>query len=187
MLDMLINIQAISARDHTLYVFEKLPDIPRLKQPKFVFAHIICPHAPYVFDRDGNPTPDEVSRLPSNDVRSRQYYVDQVIFINKQVEKLVDALITRSEIPPIIVIQGDHGPGWPGSADQPPFFGILNAYYLPSVGTVRLSPLITPVNSFRMILDRYFGTNLGRLVDNSYLVRQGPNRRGFVFAGNNVE
>ena len=46
---------------------------------------------------------------------------------------------------------------------------ILNAYFLPNGGEKYLYPDITPVNSFRLILDLYFGTDLGLLEDRSYL------------------
>ena len=42
---------------------------------------------------------------------------------------------------------------------------ILNAYYFPDQEYSHLYPDITPVNSFRIILDQYLGTNLGLLED----------------------
>jgi hypothetical protein len=49
--------------------------------------------------------------------------------------------------------------------------GILNAYYLPGVdySNPHLYPSITPVNSFRLVFDLYFGTKLGSLDDSSYV------------------
>jgi hypothetical protein len=43
--------------------------------------------------------------------------------------------------------------------------GILNAYLLPGVESVPLYPSITPVNSFRVVFNAYFGTNLPLLPD----------------------
>ena len=83
-------------------------------------------------------------------------------------------LQTASETPPIIVLQADHGPGafldW-NSAERTCLWertAILNAYYLPGDGAERLYDTITPVNSFRVILDAYFGAELGLLEDVSY-------------------
>ncbi len=45
---------------------------------------------------------------------------------------------------------------------------ILNAYFLPGEGAVELYKEITPVNTFRLILNRYFGTDLKLLEDRSY-------------------
>ncbi len=48
-------------------------------------------------------------------------------------------------------------------------FPILNAYYIPNEAASSLYPSITPVNSFRLIFDSYFGTDLGLLEDRNYL------------------
>jgi len=45
---------------------------------------------------------------------------------------------------------------------------ILNAYYLPRGGQDLLYENISPVNSFRLIFDYYFGGNFGLLEDGSY-------------------
>jgi hypothetical protein len=42
---------------------------------------------------------------------------------------------------------------------------ILNAYRLPGDGVEKIYPSITPVNSFRVVFDTYFGTSLGLLED----------------------
>ena len=47
-------------------------------------------------------------------------------------------------------------------------FGILNAYYLPGGGEQHLYESITPVNTFRVILNHYFDHNLELLPDRSY-------------------
>ena len=47
-------------------------------------------------------------------------------------------------------------------------YQILNAYCLPRDGTKSLYPAITPVNPFRFIFDKYFGTDYALLPDVSY-------------------
>ena len=49
--------------------------------------------------------------------------------------------------------------------------GILNAYFLPEVKKDKLPSFITPVNTFRLIFNRYFGTTLPFLEDKSYIIR----------------
>ena len=65
---------------------------------------------------------------------------------------------------PIIIIQGDHGLF---SSNLDWRFGILNAYYLPGHNDL-LYPKITPVNTFRLIFNSYFGTDYQLLPDISY-------------------
>jgi hypothetical protein len=45
---------------------------------------------------------------------------------------------------------------------------VLNAYYLPGVNAQLLYPSITPVNTFRLVFDQYFGGQFGLLEDKSY-------------------
>ncbi|NIW34896.1 hypothetical protein GWM83_05010, partial [Candidatus Bathyarchaeota archaeon] len=73
-----------------------------------------------------------------------------------------------------MILQSDHGPGSPLDEENPtaPHLGdklaILNAYYLPEQDFTGLYKEITPVNTFRLIFNRYFGTELELLEDKSY-------------------
>ena len=86
----------------------------------------------------------------------------------------VDAILANSETPPIIVIQSDHGPGaylhWGSLESTVPAerFGILNAYYFPDGGYEMLYSGISPVNSFRVVLNEYFGGEYDLLPDRHY-------------------
>ena len=67
-------------------------------------------------------------------------YAAQVQHVNRLVEETVSAILARSATPPVIIIQGDHGPGghleW-GSPDRTCLWErtpILLAYYLPDGG-----------------------------------------------------
>jgi len=140
--------------------FDKLAEIPNIKEPTFVFAHMLIPHGPFVFDRNGNfLTEDEVRK------RGRTVnYLEQLIFVNNKIEMLIDELLSSSEVPPIIILQSDTGPhALPRHKPR-----ILNAYYLPNVDKSVLYPSITPVNSFRLIFNLYFDTNFELLPDESY-------------------
>ena len=64
----------------------------------------------------------------------------------------------------IIIIQGDHGPWLQSKAKR---MQILNAYYLPGHND-QLYPTITPVNSFRLVFNHYFGATYPLLPDQSY-------------------
>ncbi len=135
---------------------KNLKQVPKLPGSKFVFAHLVIPHGTYVFDAKGNPT----------EANGTQGYLDQVIFINNEILQAIDLILSESDTPPVIIIQGDHGPRdlVNNENDTPK---ILNAYYLPAV-EARLYPSITPVNTFRVILSTYFGQNLPLLDDKSY-------------------
>jgi hypothetical protein len=155
-------------RKKVLYIFEQLEALPDLKGPKFVYAHIVCPHWPFVFDRDGGP----VDPRHFSDIKNKKYYLDQYIFVNKKVKQLTEALIKKSPSPPVIVVQSDHGPrGFgPGGGYYQLDVGdewkrIFNAYYLPGKNHRGLYPSISPFNTFRLIFNLYLNTDYPMLKD----------------------
>jgi hypothetical protein len=91
------------------------------------------------------------------------------------VARLLDVPAERR---PLIIIQGDEGPyegdpsAWDGFnlKDATRKFPILNAYYLPGLAS-GLYPTITPVNTFRMVFDLYFGGRLPILPDRNFVFR----------------
>jgi len=153
--------------------FDKLAEISNIKEPTFTFAHILLPHFPYLFDRNGNVLTTEEANKRSRIVN----YVDQLIFTNKKVKVLIDNLLSSSEAPPIIILQSDEGPHPSGQsthleqmskAELRQKMRILNAYYLPNADKSVLYPSISPVNSFRLVFNLYFRTNFELLPDESY-------------------
>jgi hypothetical protein len=167
-----------TAYENVLYTFDNLAEIPNIKEPTYVFTHMLIPHHPYVFDREGN-----FQTLNEANVKSEtDNYIDQLIAANNMLMELIDELLLSSEVPPIIIIQADEGPypggeerwegdyGWEEAttAELRQKMGILNAYYLPSVDAGVLYPSITPVNSFRLVFNLYFDADLELLPDSSY-------------------
>ena len=67
--------------------------------------------------------------------------------------------------PPIIVIQADHGPLGGEITSDGARMSIFNAYYLPDGGDQLLYPSISPVNTFRVIFNHYFGGEFALLED----------------------
>ena len=170
-----------------LRTFENIAKLPKSRKggkPLFVFGHFLLPHDPYVFHRDGSYVTSAEARTRNQN--ERVAYVDQLIFTNEKIKELVAALLADSEKPPIIILQSDEGPFPPRSKlpsehDRIRFkwleatpdelrqkMGILNAFYLPGVDTSDLYPSISPVNSFRVVFNLYFGSSLELLPDRSY-------------------
>lgn len=160
--------------ERVAYEFDRLSQIPDMEGPTFVFAHFLTPHPDYVFEANGDflLTQHAAQRSPETQ------YLDQLVATNHMVESVIDRLLTQSKVPPIIILQADEGP-YPdfgggfnllgaSDLDLRVKTGILNAYFLPGVDTSALYPSITPVNSFRLVFNLYFGTELELLPDRYY-------------------
>jgi hypothetical protein len=150
---------------------DRLVDAPG---PKYVFCHFLLPHPPYVFAADGSFMSEDDSRDVAHN------YARQLEYTDARIEALVKRLLALPEAQrPIIVLQADEGPyparynadtttfDWAGASDAELAmkYGILDALYLPGVADPGLYPSITPVNSFRLILSAYFGTDTPPLPD----------------------
>ena len=145
-------------REHILYILDTLPKVPRLPGSKFVFAHIVSPHSPYIFGPDGEET-------QNSELDTIVGYTNQVTYLNMRLLPILDEIIAGSETPPIIILQADHG--W--ARDEPERrMRILNAYYLPAGGDQLLYESISPVNTFRLIFNSYFDAGFPLLDDLSY-------------------
>ncbi len=169
-----LNLLADDHRRRILGIFSGVSDVHRrVPGPKFVFAHLPCPRGPFVF----GPAGEEVDFDHSSEPRERrlQAYVDQVKFVNSRVRDMLQVLLSSPERLPVIVIQADHGLGVTrenSGRDSDRYLRsrmwILNAYFLPGDGSPALYPSVSPVNTFRIIFNRYFGTDYPLLPDRSY-------------------
>ena len=171
-------------RQKVLFTLDHIVGTADLTGPRFVFAHVLAPHGPYVFAANGTPIDppeqfdlrdgvefDEQGRASEED---KQGYVGQLVFISSKIRAVIEDLITQSSRPTVVILQSDHGPSWPldredpGSSSLKQRLGILNAYLFPDRDYDNLSPEITPVNTFRVIFNQYLGTDLELLEDRSF-------------------
>jgi len=166
-------------RMRILFQLETLPEFASMNGDYFVFVHIMSPHPPFVFGANGEEVPntgvystEDLGCCGKADYIQR--YSDQVAFLDKMILQTVKSLIEASDDPPIIIIQGDHGPSANmdegDSTEQGRFerMAILNAYLLPDRCRGELYPEISPVNTFRLILGRCLGSEVELLPERSY-------------------
>ncbi len=168
-------------RRYVLYSLDTLETVPPLRGPKFVFTHIMAPHPPFVLDENGDPVqsdrPYNMGDASGFRGTSEEYiagYVGEVRYLNQRLMHVIDVILSQSAQRPIIIIQGDHGPGNYFNMAEPvneclrERYSMLNAYYFPDGDYNALYESITPVNSFRVVLNQYFGANLDLLEDRNY-------------------
>ena len=161
---------------HNTYALDTLDRIGREPGPKFVLAHVLLPHPPYVFDRDGTYIPpDQAAKLDTADAWHRQ-----LDYTNGRLKTFIAGLLAvPADRQPIIILQADEGP-WPDRYADAKFsfdwrqatdreleikFGIMNAWYLPPGVDLQLSQTQTSINTFPILFDRYFGLDYPMLPD----------------------
>ena len=154
-------------RSETLKIFQTIGELD-LTRPTFVLAHVLCPHPPLVFTEDGQLL--DTGGKPDKEVY-HQFYPGQASFVGKRTLQSIDALLKASPQKPIIIVMSDHGSfsqtkslqSW----EEPPEALIkermpnLCALYLPGQQISREElESICPVNTFRLILNKYFEAKL---------------------------
>ena len=172
-------------RERTEFLFETVPQVALLRESTFTFAHVLSPHPPFVFGADGEDVSPHERQYYLTDGElfgtfygDRDLYADgygkQAAFLTKQVERMIDRILANSSEPPLIILQSDHGSGMGlrtksvEETDLHERMSILNAYYLPGPGAGALYQSISPVNSFRVVFNAYFGAGLDLLPDRNY-------------------
>ena len=154
---------------------------------KFVFAHFLMPHPPFVLNEDG-------SCLTEFEAKSRSRtdnYIDQVRYTNKRLLDLVSRIQGNPDRAAIIILQADEGP-WPeriagdehtvGMDTTPVKWKLLSGpellekqaifhaiYFPPEKGLAKLPSRMTPVNTFRTIFRQWFGADLPPLPDENFI------------------
>ena len=170
-------------RKRILYTLDQLPNLRHYGHPLFAFAHVTMPHPPFVLDENGRPVQaqrpfiltDGLAFFASG-VTPSEYvsgYTKQVTYVSKRMMKIIDQII-RDTPDAVILLQADHGSRFRlterlETTDVREAMGILNAYRLPGRDAQRLLyERISPVNSFRVVFNAYFGTDYPMLEDRSY-------------------
>jgi len=157
---------------------------------KFVFAHFLPPHHPYLFDRDGNVL-KHVTLSNQFDFQARLWedkhgYLEQIRFTNRSLNELIDRIVAESAQPPVIIIQSDHGPnivgGMSGEQAKAVRFANFAAYLLPGAPRDVMPHDCAPVNQFRYLFNHYFNAGLPILPQRNFFSTYGAPLQMFEVA-----
>lgn len=153
-------------RDRILDAFNSFEEAAMIESPKFVFAHILAPHDPFVFGPNGEDI--GFNSGVAHSTEDLKLYLGQLQYINTRLKETVDIILEKSSRPPVIIIQSDHG-----IRKLPASYGtqILNevevknfsAYLLPGEAKENMPEFLSTINTFRFLFDEYFGTSFGLL------------------------
>jgi hypothetical protein len=125
--------------------------------PTFTAAHILLPHAPYVFRKDGS------APQPGENLTERDAFLEQLQYGNTLVRRIVTAIFKNSDRGPVIILQADEGcydcfGNLPPDEEIPSKMGILYAHYFPRIGDKTITPPESPVNTFPVVFNNYLNT-----------------------------
>lgn len=171
-------------RYNILLSYEQIENSIAVDSPKFVVAHLWGGHPPFIFEEDGTYSKDLPPIKPADNkpqyvAKRRAKYIEQIKYTNNRLSTIVDKIV-KSDSSAIIILQADHGE-WNVDtlmsthdfvhdtsflAQRMP---ILNAYRVPQSIRSVLYDSISPVNSFRIILDK-LGVHSDTLVEDKHNV-----------------
>lgn len=148
------------SRNNEFNQITRLYDIP---SPKFVYAHMMLPHTPFVFDKDGNA----IDAKDMANYRDKNIYLGQLIFATSKIEETVDAILKQypESSPPIIIIQSDHGLRYlhAGVEEYMPeneSYQVLNTFLLPNYDYQNLDGDILPIKVLPLVIEYYINTTV---------------------------
>jgi hypothetical protein len=168
--------------------FDEVVNTAKRPEPKFVLAHLLVPHPPFVFGPNGEDVYPSTGIFKIGDAtdylrtssaeKYKQGYADQTRYINTRVLAMVDGMLRESRRPAVIVLMGDHGPrsetDWSRLEKtnlREPFYNLMAVAVTDGSHDgfrAALTDEITPINVFRLIFTHVYGENFPRLADNSY-------------------
>jgi len=132
-----------------------------IRSPKFVYAHMMLPHTPFIFDKDGNA----IDSKDKANYRDKSIYLEQLIFTTRKAEETVEALLKQypESNPPIIIIQSDHGFRYlhDGVEEYMPkneSYKVLNAFLLPGYDYTTIEDDIPPIEVLPLIIEHYINS-----------------------------
>ncbi len=167
-------------RKGLLRQFDLLGNPNRFKSPAFIYAHIICPHPPYIFNADGSK-PNKITSVIGR-VENQRGYLNQLQYMNFKTIEAIKRILSEDHTDPIILLQADHGHGYilgdhllskarPPHAFLQAQFGILFASRFPDDVKVPFYDGMTPINEFRILFNALFGANMPILEDRQYFTK----------------
>jgi len=162
---------------------------------RFIFAHILLPHDPFVFNADGSTSGYQGTDNWGKTIKSK--YLDQLKFTNSQIMQTIDNIKQNSGGKAVIILNADEGayPQDMNNTNMTPVdssnalrdtdmsnwpddwlkmkFGILQAVYMPGISNSELANNLSSVNMFRVVLNNYLGYDLNYLPDCKYSLYKG--------------
>ncbi len=173
-----VNRELTQRRELITHALGSLAEYGANGDEQLLFSHIFLPHFPFLYGPGGEELQYHQNLNlywyevePENYI---EYYNYQLDYLNQAVLDAVDEILAASGGPVVIVVQSDHGDSKFIDFDEPTSAGvdarsaILNAIYYSDGNYESLYQSVTPVNTFRLIFNHWFGTEYPLLPDRTF-------------------
>jgi hypothetical protein len=137
--------------------------------PKFVYAHLMMPHAPYLFDSLGKENDNVFSPDISQQQNDRDY-LNYLVYTNNRIKELVQNIQASSKGKAVIVVMSDHG-----LREHEKNTKIVsennnfNAVFIPGKKYGLFYDSISNINQFRVLFNTIFNQRMPLLKDSCAL------------------
>jgi hypothetical protein len=156
-------------------IFDSLPSIIKqydTPQPKFTYMHVYLPHFPYFYDGQGNARPGSDSLYNDMFISDKEKFTEYVQFARLKAMKVINNILTHKRSRPLVLIfQSDHGPTQVDVSNNNYGFWNYSAIYFSDQNYLTLYRSMSNVNTFRILLNKYFRQQLPLLKDTSIYLK----------------
>lgn len=158
--------QTIANITNTIQQLKKQSD-----QPLFVYTHLILPHNPFIYTKDGSIRTLSLKDHEPGKLKD-SLYMEQVYYANTIIDSMASIITSTPSIrPKVMIIAGDHGyrDFKVGTKIREKEFANLNAIYFSDKNYTLLHDNMSSVNIFRLISNKYFQAKLPILKDSTIM------------------
>lgn len=154
---------AFRHREMILYTSKNIAST-QFPSPKFVYAHLMLPHSPFLFAENGT-----ISTSQRREYGNWQRYFENYKYFLGVAQKMIENILLATNGDAIIILQSDHGArnlrgkSYSGFLENYPEHyktWIVNAWYLPNCKDAPLTQDMDPINTFPIVFNCYFDANL---------------------------
>ena len=158
-------------KDYNWKVADSLVSITSNKtsSPRFIYSHFLMPHFPYFYDSSGNANSDNEiygNGMITDSLKFKGY----INYTDRTISTLVQSLLKKIGQTAILIIQSDHGLSDLDEKREKDAFRNYSAFYFPDKKYDALYSGMSNVNTFRIILNKYFEQHLPLLKDSSVYI-----------------
>ena len=126
-------------------------------RPAFNYFHFNMPHPPIIYDSAGNELGIRDMYSFYGYERATNNFLNYIKYVNGEIKKMVESIMSKIGKNVIIIIQGDHGyREFSNRFSQEMRLSIYNAVYLPDFNYNGFIDTMKPIQTFKKIMDNQF-------------------------------